>query len=165
MESKSVVVCGPTKDFTKEKFEKYYKDRIDRLMQLKYRFLVGGAEGADKSSRDYLHSCGYQNVCVFDKGDQKNDDRFNHTNGFKSYPERDRIMVDLADIVIGFSDLPMGPGSGTMLNHLQKYLPYEDAVECQRVIRAGKPEDWEISVKVNFKDADKIISLIKAYLM
>ena len=145
MENYKVLITGPTY-LSRKDFEAYYVPAIERAMQNEsamqndsamqnvaaVTFLVGGADGADAMTREYLAGIIAQDrlegrcVTVYDKG-QQNHSVVNvagkqivmqHVSGFNSYPERDAAMVALANDVIGFVYQYGGGGSGTMANIL-----------------------------------------------
>jgi hypothetical protein len=126
-----VMVSGHT-DLTDEEFNKYYKPYLDEYVELKYSFLVGGAQGCDEMTQKYLSDKDVL-VTVYDKGVQCNvyNNKYNHINGFDSYPLRDKAMTENSDIDLAFPRQNGGGGSGTWANILRR--KYGDVLSSELI--------------------------------
>jgi len=120
------MISGP--QWVSQKFyNKHYLARLFALAAGQAKFVVGAADGVDTyAQKDLARLCENglldpQRVTVFNKGDK--DGRvhpdFLLCNGFRSYPERDRAMCDVATELI--CKLPQfgGASGGTALNVLR----------------------------------------------
>jgi hypothetical protein len=126
----NILVCGHV-DITPEQFEKYYIPDIQALLKVftndvegtegskDVTFYVGGAEGTDRLAQEYLTKNEY-GVMVCDKENQNNvidPTKCYHTDGFKSYIDRDKHMVEKCKAVVVFlKNDPMSLGSGSFKN-------------------------------------------------
>lgn len=123
MVNRTILICGPTAISDKH-FEKFYVPQIEQEIQSGSNFVIGGALGVDYLAKCYLvkQNVDPSRVTVYDKGEQNHsvitidgtEYKFNHINGFSSYPKRDDEMVKIADNVIGFVYQYGGGASGTI---------------------------------------------------
>lgn len=95
--------------------------KIDEFMSKGYKIIIGDANGVDKQVQFYLHSKGYRNVEVFcvnglcrnNIGNWNVRSISSKYKGFKAFSERDRKMVEEADIGFFIWD---GKSKGTKAN-------------------------------------------------
>jgi hypothetical protein len=122
--TKTILITGST-ELSEEDFNKYYVPKIGEIIKSDVFIVVGGASGCDHLAKLYLaDKIPSNHITVYDKGDQNHSEicvnqtlyKFQHINGFISYPERDQAMIDIADDIIGFIYQYAGGGSGTMQN-------------------------------------------------
>lgn len=140
-ENKVAMISGHT-DLTPSEFETYYRPKIDNYIAKGYSFVLGGAEGADKLAQLYLASTvdlSKFKVTVYDKGQQNNvhDSRFEHVNGFSSYPERDAAMTAVSSVDICILRQKGGAGSGTAANIYRRAFGDDVAKKLIKLIRSN----------------------------
>jgi hypothetical protein len=138
---KTAMVSGHT-DLTQEKWDKYYKAKIDKLIEEGYAFVVGGAAGADELTQLYLAKFPEVDVTVYDKGTQDNAKcpRFKKVNGFKTYPERDAAMTAASSLDVCVLNQYGGAGSGTAANLYRRKFGDETSKQIIKLIRDNSME-------------------------
>lgn len=132
------MVSGSTK-VDQAFFDKYYKPMLDVYVKNGCSFYVGGAKGIDTMTQQYLLDIGYDTnkVTIVDKGEQDNrlSDKFQHKNGFRSYPERDYHMTENTDNDCVTICQYGGGGSGTFANVVRRDLGDKTARRVQKLFR------------------------------
>jgi len=133
-----VMVSGSTTADSKF-FEKYYQEKIDLYIRKGYKFIVGGAQGVDTLTQNYLLEKEYYLVTVVDKGNQDNrvSHTFGHKNGFSSYPKRDAWMTANSDIDLATVNQYGGGGSGTFANIVRREFGDDVARKITKLFRSN----------------------------
>lgn len=108
------------------------KKRLENVIDVGHRVIVGDANGADKAVQRYFHDAAYDKVTVFCSGNSYRNNLGQwethnvyppkHLKGFHFYAAKDREMAQEADFGLMIWD---GKSAGTVLNVL-------------RLVRAGK---------------------------
>lgn len=134
--SKTVMVSGHT-DLSKEEFDTYYVPELKASIAKGESFVVGGADGCDKMTQEFLSNYPEVNATIYDKGTQKNVhcSRFGHINGFASYPLRDKAMTEASYRDIAYLHQYGGAASGTGANLLRRKFGHEMAEQITKLLR------------------------------
>lgn len=87
-------------DLTREEFDLYYKDKIDKAIDNNCNFVIGDAKGADKMAQEYL-STRIDNfrVTVYHKGltPYNNCGKYLLKGGFITHSDKDASMTENSD--------------------------------------------------------------------
>lgn len=102
------------------------QERLNNVIQVNARVIVGDANGADKAVQKFLSEHGYPSVTVFCSGDEcrnnlghwetRHIEALKDAKGFDFYAAKDRVMAREADYGLMIWD---GKSVGTILNILR----------------------------------------------
>ena len=165
-----VMISGHT-DITQEQFQKYYQPLIDEYVDKGAKFIVGGAYGTDSMAQHYLATKNVD-VTVYDKGDQNNvhdPEKFNHLNGFPSYPKRDAAMTENSTVDIAFlRNDRMAKGSGSCANIVRRVFGDKVSKKVFKLMRDKRKLDIPFNEVINKAYPDigqDIVDLINRHTM